>query len=84
QGHGAYPLEEQLLDVSNAPLVWPNARLAYEKASETLQLLRSLPEDCLFNVISFGSCFDSLFEKSQPYSQESFSKALKHAQKMTA
>src|SRR5260364_339839 len=56
-----------------------------EKASETLQLLlRSLPEDCLFNVVSFGSHFDSLFTKSQPYSEESFSKALKHAQEMDA
>ncbi|CAG8750895.1 18819_t:CDS:1 [Racocetra persica] len=56
-----------------------------KKASEALQLLlRSLPEDCLFNVISFGSRFDSLFEKSQSYSQESFTKALKHAQEMTA
>ncbi|KAF0432278.1 von willebrand domain-containing protein [Gigaspora margarita] len=56
-----------------------------KKASETLQLLlRSLPEDCLFNVVSFGSHFDSLFTKSQPYSEESFSKALKHAQEMDA
>ncbi|CAG8486152.1 327_t:CDS:10 [Cetraspora pellucida] len=56
-----------------------------EKASEALQLLlRSLPEDCFFNVVSFGSDFDSLFEKSQPYSEGSFSKALKHAQEMTA
>ncbi|CAG8798689.1 4221_t:CDS:2, partial [Racocetra persica] len=56
-----------------------------KKASEALQLLlRSLPEDCLFNVVSFGSRFDSLFEKCQPYSEASFSKALKHAQGMTA
>ncbi|RIB03892.1 von Willebrand factor type A domain-containing protein [Gigaspora rosea] len=56
-----------------------------KKASETLQLLlRSLPEDCLFNVVSFGSNFDSLFTKSQPYSEENFSKAIKHAQEMDA
>ncbi|RIB09289.1 hypothetical protein C2G38_2108988, partial [Gigaspora rosea] len=56
-----------------------------KKASEALQLLlRSLPEDCFFNVISFGSQFDSLFEKSQPYSENSFLKALKHSQEMTA
>ncbi|CAG8486167.1 23669_t:CDS:10 [Cetraspora pellucida] len=56
-----------------------------KKASEALQLLlRSLPEDCFFNVVSFGSDFDSLFKKSQPYSEGSFSKALKHAQEMTA
>ncbi|CAG8838564.1 29139_t:CDS:2, partial [Gigaspora margarita] len=56
-----------------------------KKASETLQLLLlSLPEDCFFNVVSFGSHFDSLFTKSQPYSEISFSKALKHAQEMDA
>ncbi|RIB10469.1 hypothetical protein C2G38_186707 [Gigaspora rosea] len=56
-----------------------------KKASEALQLLlRSLPEDCFFNVVSFGSRFDALFEKSQPYSETSFLKALKHAQEMVA
>ncbi|KAF0432273.1 von willebrand domain-containing protein [Gigaspora margarita] len=56
-----------------------------KKASETIQLLlRSLPKDYLFNVVSFGSRFDSLFTKSQPYSKESFSKALKHAQEIDA
>ncbi|CAG8573614.1 26220_t:CDS:2 [Dentiscutata erythropus] len=56
-----------------------------KKASEALQLLlRSLPENCFFNVISFGSRFDSLFKKSQPYTEGSFSKALKHAQEMDA
>ncbi|CAG8591291.1 17200_t:CDS:2 [Dentiscutata erythropus] len=56
-----------------------------KKASEALQLfLRSLPENCLFNVVSFGSRFDSLFKKSQPYSEGSFSKALKRAQEMDA
>ncbi|RIB15448.1 hypothetical protein C2G38_1579317 [Gigaspora rosea] len=56
-----------------------------KKASDALQLLlRSLPRDCFFNIISFGSNFDSLFEKSQPFSEESFSKALEYAQEMTA
>ncbi|CAG8589441.1 353_t:CDS:2 [Dentiscutata erythropus] len=56
-----------------------------KKASEALQLLlRSLPENCCFNVVSFGSNFDSLFKTSQPYSEESFLKALKHAQEMNA
>ncbi|CAG8540513.1 19470_t:CDS:2 [Racocetra fulgida] len=56
-----------------------------KKASEALQLLlRSLPEDCFFNVLSFGSHFDSLFKKSQPYSEDSFLRAFKHAQEMTA
>ncbi|CAG8751247.1 4793_t:CDS:2, partial [Gigaspora rosea] len=56
-----------------------------KKASDALQLLlRSLPRDCFFNIISFGFNFDSLFEKSQPFSEESFSKALEYAQEMTA
>ncbi|CAG8537383.1 5733_t:CDS:2, partial [Scutellospora calospora] len=56
-----------------------------DRASDALQLLlRSLPENCFFNVVSFGTKFDSLFEKSQPYSEEKFSQALNHAQIMTA
>src|SRR5436305_15196336 len=56
-----------------------------KKASQALELLlRSLPEDCYFNVISFGSRHDSLFPKSIFYSQDSLSKALNLAQSMTS
>jgi len=56
-----------------------------KKASQALELLlRSLPEDCYFNVISFGSSHDSLFPKSIFYSQDSLSKALNLAQSMTS
>ncbi|CAG8726389.1 8910_t:CDS:10 [Dentiscutata erythropus] len=56
-----------------------------KKASNALKLLlRSLPKDCFFNIISFGFNFDPLFEKSLPYSEETLSKALKHAQEMSA
>src|SRR5215213_5332121 len=56
-----------------------------KKAAQALELLlRSLPEDCYFNVVSFGSRHDSLFPKSQPYSEDSLSKALNLAQTMTS
>ncbi|GBB90903.1 hypothetical protein RclHR1_00180041 [Rhizophagus clarus] len=54
-----------------------------KKAAQALELLlRSLPEDCYFNVISFGSHYDSLFPKSQLYSETSLSEALNLAQAM--
>ena len=56
-----------------------------KKAAQALELLlRSIPEDCYFNVVSFGSRYDSLFPKSQSYSETSFSKALNLAQTMTS
>src|ERR1044072_3164881 len=56
-----------------------------KKAAQALELLlRSLPEACYFNVVSFGSLYDSLFPKSQLYSEESFFKALGLAQTMTS
>ncbi|CAG8664095.1 18057_t:CDS:2, partial [Racocetra fulgida] len=55
------------------------------KAAQALELfLRSLPEDSFFNVVSFGSHYDSLFPKSQPNSQSAISAALSLAQNMTA
>ena len=43
-----------------------------KKAARALELLlRSIPEDCYFNVVSFGSHHDSLFPKSQLYSESS-------------
>ena len=56
-----------------------------KKAAQALELLlRSLPEDCYFNVVSFGSKHDSLFPKSHLYSEDSLSKALNLAQTMTS
>ncbi|GBB90883.1 hypothetical protein RclHR1_00180021 [Rhizophagus clarus] len=56
-----------------------------KKAAQALELLlRSLSEDCYFNVVSFGSRYDSLFPKSQLYSETSLSKALNLAQTMTS
>ncbi|PKC76294.1 hypothetical protein RhiirA1_528033 [Rhizophagus irregularis] len=54
-----------------------------KKAAQALELLlRSLPEDCYFNVVSFGSDYDSLFPKSELYSETSLSEALNLAQTM--
>ncbi|CAJ0876773.1 12753_t:CDS:10 [Entrophospora sp. SA101] len=56
-----------------------------KKAGQALELfLRSLPEDCYFNVVSFGSSHDSLFPKSQEYSQETLNKAINLAKKLDA
>ncbi|RIB09112.1 von Willebrand factor type A domain-containing protein [Gigaspora rosea] len=56
-----------------------------KKAAQALELfLRSLPEDSYFNVVSFGSTYDSLFPKSQPNSQSAISTALSLAQNMEA
>ncbi|RIA99410.1 von Willebrand factor type A domain-containing protein [Glomus cerebriforme] len=56
-----------------------------KKAAQALELLlRSIPEDCFFNIISFGSRYDSLFPESQLYSESSLSKALNLAQTMTS
>src|SRR6266542_4407714 len=56
-----------------------------KKAGQALELfLRSLPEDCYFNVVSFGSSHDSLFLKSQEYSQQTLDKAINLAKNLDA
>src|ERR1044072_1928870 len=55
------------------------------KAAQALELLlRSIPEDCYFNVVSFGTRHDSLFPKSRLYTETSFSKAIDLAKTMTS
>src|SRR6185312_13114734 len=55
------------------------------KARQTLELiLRSLPSNCFFNVISFGSSHSALFGKSVPYSETSYNTAIRLAQTMEA
>lgn len=55
-------------------------------ARETLSLfLKSLPEDCRFNIVGFGSRHVTLFPKcSVPYSQTTLDTATSHAQQMNA
>ncbi|CAG8710424.1 18362_t:CDS:2, partial [Acaulospora morrowiae] len=66
-------------------LIGDNEWRAIQKAIQTLQLLvRSLPEGCYFNVILFGSDYDSLFPQSQLYSEVTLTQALDHAKAMSA
>ena len=56
-----------------------------KSASETLVLfLKSIPEGCHFNIVSFGSRYESFFPSSQPYNQETMEKATRFAEKMQA
>ena len=56
-----------------------------KSASETLILfLKSIPEGCYFNIVSFGSRYESFFPSSQPYNQETMEKATRFAEKMQA
>jgi hypothetical protein len=46
-------------------------------ALEALKLfLYSLPAGCFFNVYSFGTKFQKIFEKSVPYNDESLNEAI--------
>ncbi|XP_078314780.1 von Willebrand factor A domain-containing protein 5A-like isoform X2 [Crassostrea virginica] len=55
------------------------------KAKETLLLLlKSLPVNCIFNIVSFGSTYKSLFSKSKQYNEENLKKALKLQKSMSA
>ena len=56
-----------------------------KSASETLVLfLKSIPEGCYFNIVSFGSRYESFFPSSQPYNQETMEKATRFAERMQA
>lgn len=52
---------------------------------ETLILfLKSLPTNCYFNIIGFGSYYRSLFQESQPYNETTLGKACSYVHKMKA
>ncbi|CAD8116740.1 unnamed protein product [Paramecium primaurelia] len=56
-----------------------------QKAKQSLILfLKSLPENSLFNVISFGSQPKRMFEKSQVYNQKSLNEAISQVNSMDA
>ena len=50
-------------------------------ARETLALfLKSIPPGCSFNIIGFGSSYQSLFPESVPYNQDTLDKAVRHVE----
>jgi len=56
-----------------------------KSASETLVLfLKSIPQGCFFNIISFGSRHEAFFQSSMPYNQKTLEKAVKFVSKLKA
>ncbi|CAD8117131.1 unnamed protein product [Paramecium primaurelia] len=56
-----------------------------EKAKQSLILFRkSLPEDSIFNFISFGSDVEKMFDIEQAYNQHTLNQAIKYVQEMNA
>jgi len=57
-----------------------------EQARRALQLfLKSLPEDCYFNIIGFGSRYVQLFaDGSQRYGADTLQRAMRHATNLAA
>jgi len=56
-----------------------------QQAKNSLQLfLRSLPQSCLFNIVSFGSNFRSLFPESAPYNNETLTRATNYVKSIDA
>ncbi|XP_071500088.1 von Willebrand factor A domain-containing protein 5B1-like [Diadema antillarum] len=54
-------------------------------ARETLMMvLKSLPMNCRFNIIGFGSAYKPLFESSRPYTQDNVSEASAYLRCMRA
>ena len=59
--------------------------LYIQSARDTLVLfLKSIPEGNYFNIIGFGSSYQSLFRNTVPYDQKHLEKAMKHVQEMQA
>ncbi|KAJ5080716.1 von willebrand factor a domain-containing protein [Anaeramoeba ignava] len=53
--------------------------------AETLKIfLHAIPETCVFNIIGFGSRYETLFPESETYSQKSLEKAKEHGNKLRA
>ena len=54
-------------------------------AKESLELLlRSLPLNSYFNIVSFGSTFEMMYPESVKLSEESLSTSLNHISKFSA
>ena len=75
-----------LVDRSGSMGWGAGARSTIELAKDALTLfLHSLPADCLFDIYSFGSRFDSLFgSNSQEYTDDTLMHAKKHVRRMKA
>jgi Ca-activated chloride channel family protein len=55
------------------------------EARNALQLaLRSLRSGCVFNLVGFGSTFETLFPQSRPYDDQSLAEATKHVERLEA
>lgn len=61
-----------------------NGNLINSAKETTLLFLHSLPSNTYFNVISFGTYFQSLFKESQPYSSANLDEACYHVRKIRA
>ncbi len=61
-----------------------NGNLINSAKQAILLFLHSLPINAYFNVISFGTYFQSLFKESQPYSQANLEDACNHVRKIRA
>ena len=56
-----------------------------QSAADTLiTCIKSLPNDCYFNVVAFGSTFRQLFHKSAEYSKKSVERAVQFANQLQA
>ena len=56
-----------------------------KSARETLILfLKSIPPGCSFNIIGFGSNYESLFPSSVSYNQENLDRAIQYAERVEA
>jgi len=69
-----------LIDQSGSMHGW---KLDYLKDALNV-FLKSMPVNCYFNIIKFGSTYESLFEKSIKYNEESLNKAVEYIKSLDA
>ncbi|KAH0786761.1 von Willebrand factor type A domain containing protein [Histomonas meleagridis] len=75
--------EKELIFIIDCSGSMSGSRIA--KAKECLDIfLHSLPTNCTFNIIRFGSRIDTLFPQSVQYNEENFNKASHYVQNMKA
>ncbi|OUM62671.1 hypothetical protein PIROE2DRAFT_69472 [Piromyces sp. E2] len=69
-----------LIDQSGSMHGW---KLDYLKDALNI-FLKSIPTDSYFNIVTFGTYYESLFEKSVKYDETSLNKAIKYVKDMDA